>query len=183
VRSVGEPLVGRDGAFEGLRGVLVDVTDEARSRLALEEQGSWLTAILNTAVEGIILIDDQGSVLSANPAAERIFGWTTAELAGRNVRMLMPSPFREEHDDYLRNYARTGVPKIIGIGREVVGQRRDGSVFPMDLGVSELRVGDRRLFTGFVRDISERKRLEGEFLRVQKAEAVGRMSASIAHDF
>lgn len=156
-----------------------DVSEHRRQEL----HGPWLAAILHTAVEGMILIDERGRVRSANPAAERIFGWSEAELVGQNVRMLMPPPYRDEHDGYLANYMRTGLAQIIGIGREVVGQRKDGSSFPMDLSVSEVRVGDERLFTGFVRDISERKRLEQDFLRAQKSEVVGRMAASIAHDF
>jgi PAS domain S-box-containing protein len=119
-----------------------------------------LRAILQTAVEGIITIDERGMIESMNPAAERHFGYATAEVMGKNVKMLMPSPYREAHDGYLQNYLRTGQAKIIGIGREVIGQRKDGSVFPMDLAVSEVRLSDRRLFTGFVRDITERKRAE-----------------------
>ena len=119
-----------------------------------------LRAILETAVEGIITIDERGIVESMNPAAERIFGYSAAEVIGRNVSMLMPSPDRERHDGYIQNYVRTGQAKIIGIGREVVGQRKDGTVFPMDLAVSEVKLANRRLFTGFVRDITERKRVE-----------------------
>jgi PAS domain S-box-containing protein len=119
-----------------------------------------LRAILQTAVEGIITIDEKGIVESMNPAAEKTFGFRAQEVIGKNVSVLMPSPYREEHDGYLGNYIGSGHAKIIGIGREVVGQRKDGSVFPMDLAVSEVRLADRRLFTGFVRDISERKKAE-----------------------
>lgn len=119
-----------------------------------------LRAILQTAVEGIITIDEQGIIESLNPAAEQTFGFRAEEVIGRNVSCLMPSPYREEHDSYMANYQRTGRAKIIGIGREVVGQRKDGSLFPMDLAVSEVRLADRRLFTGFVRDITERKKSE-----------------------
>jgi len=119
-----------------------------------------LRAILETAVEGIITIDERGIIESLNPAAEKTFGFKSSEVVGKNVSLLMPSPYREEHDAYLANYLRSGEAKIIGIGREVIGQRKDGSVFPMDLAVSEVRLADRRLFTGFVRDISERKRSE-----------------------
>jgi PAS domain S-box-containing protein len=119
-----------------------------------------LRAILQTAVEGIITIDERGIIESLNPAAEKIFGYPGAEVVGKNVSVLMPNPYRKEHDTYLGNYLSTGQAKIIGIGREVVGQRRDGSVFPMDLAVSEVWLADRRLFTGFVRDISERKKTE-----------------------
>jgi PAS domain S-box-containing protein len=119
-----------------------------------------LRAILQTAVEGIITIDEHGIIESFNPAAEKIFGWIAAEVVGQNVSVLMPSPDRQEHDGYIANYVRTGHAKIIGIGREVVGQRKDGSIFPMDLAVSEVPLANQRLFTGFVRDITERKRAE-----------------------
>jgi len=129
----------------------------ASSKSDTEER---LRAILQTAVEGIITIDERGIIESLNPAAEKLFGYPGADVLGKNVHVLMPSPYREEHDAYLANYLRSGQAKIIGIGREVVGRRKDGSVFPMDLAVSEVRLADRRLFTGFVRDISERKKAE-----------------------
>jgi two-component system, LuxR family, sensor kinase FixL len=134
------------------------------------ETAERLRAILETAVEGIITIDERGIIESLNPAAERLFGYAAVELIGRNVKVLMPSPYRQEHDGYLANYMRTGHARIIGIGREVVGQRKDGSVFPMDLAVSEVKLQDRRLFTGFVRDITERKRLEQEILEISNRE-------------
>lgn len=127
---------------------------------ALRESEQRLRAILETAVEGIVTIDERGVVESLNPAACRIFGYAPDEIVGQNVSLLMPSPYRENHDAYLGNYLRTGQAKIIGIGREVVGRRKDGSVFPMELSISEVRLADRRLFTGFVRDISERRQLE-----------------------
>src|SRR6266545_2884838 len=127
---------------------------------ALREKEQRLRAILEAAVEGIITIDERGIVDSINPAACRIFGYGPEEVVGQNVSMLMPMPDREKHDGYLGNYLRTGHAKIIGIGREVVGLRKDGTTFPMDLSVCEVRLGDRRLFTGFVRDISERRELE-----------------------
>ena len=116
-----------------------------------------LEAILNNAVDAIITIDELGIVDSANPAAERLFGYATDEIVGQNIKMLMPSPYREEHDGYLQNYVLGGPRKIIGIGREVVGRRKDGSNFPMHLAVSEFHDGNRRLFTGIVRDISDLK--------------------------
>ncbi|MFN7138598.1 MAG: sensor histidine kinase [Limisphaerales bacterium] len=129
---------------------------------ALRDSEERMRAILDTAVEGIITIDARGIVELMNPAAEKIFGYTAADVIGKNVSMLMPSPYREEHDTYMDNYNRTGHRKIIGIGREVVGQRKDGSVFPMDLAVSEVRLANKRLFTGFVRDITERKKAEAQ---------------------
>jgi PAS domain S-box-containing protein len=138
---------------------LEEATSSSPGR-GLTDTEERLRAILQTAVEGIITIDERGTVESMNPAAEKTFGFRAEEVIGKNVSMLMPSPYREEHDGYLVNYLRSGHAKIIGIGREVVGQRKDGSVFPMDLAVSEVRLAKRRLFTGFVRDISERKKSE-----------------------
>ncbi len=137
---------------------------------SVHETAERLRAILETAVEGIITIDERGRMESVNPAAERIFGYKASELFGRNVSMLMPSPDREQHDSYIANYVGTGHAKIIGIGREVVGMRKDGTTFPMDLAVSEVRLPERRLFTGFVRDITERKRLEQEILAISSRE-------------
>ncbi|MGH8482036.1 MAG: sensor histidine kinase, partial [Nevskiaceae bacterium] len=122
--------------------------------------------IVDTAVDGIISIDATGRVESFNAAAERIFGYGAEEVLGRNVSTLMPEPYRGEHDRYLASYLGTGVRKIIGIGREVTGRRKDGSTFPMELAVSEMRIGAARKFTGLVRDISQRKQAEEELRRL-----------------
>jgi PAS domain S-box-containing protein len=131
---------------------------------ALSDSEKRLRAILETAVEGIITINEHGIVESFNPAAETIFGYSAAEVIGQNIKLLMPEPFRHQHDGYLANYHQTGQAKIIGIGREVAGRRKDSTVFPMDLSVSEVRLADRRIFTGFVRDITERKLAEKTLL-------------------
>jgi two-component system, LuxR family, sensor kinase FixL len=125
---------------------------------ALRESEARTRAILDAAVDAIITIDDRGVIESVNPAAERLFGHSSAEMIGQNVRMLMPSPYREEHDTYLRNYLETGQKKIIGIGREVEGLRKDLSTFPMHLAVSELWIGERRMFTGIARDTTAGQR-------------------------
>ncbi len=117
-------------------------------------------AVLNTVLDGIITITPDGTVIKFNPAAEKIFGYESSEVIGRNVRILMPEPYRSEHDTYINNYLRTGREKIIGIGREVKGQRKDGSEFPLDLAVTEMRVDGRRMFTGILRDITENKKVE-----------------------
>lgn len=153
-------LIERLRALEARAPLEEPITRQLLSRTALFDSEERLRAILDTAVEGIITIDERGIVESMNRAAESLFGFQSAEVVGRNVSMLMPSPYREAHDGYLDRYLKTGHAKIIGIGREVVGQRKDGSVFPMDLSVSEVRLADRRLFTGFVRDITERKEAE-----------------------
>ncbi len=119
-----------------------------------------MRAILETAVEGIVTIDDRGIVQLLNPAAERMFGYAAIEVIGQNVSLLMPAPHREHHDQYIANYLQSGVARIIGIGRETIGRRKDGSVFPIDLSISEVKLASRRLFTGFIRDISERKQAE-----------------------
>ena len=150
---------------------LVKHTNKRRkAETALRESSERLRAILETAVEGIITIDERGSIESFNPAAEKIFSYPAREAIGQNVKLLMPAPFRQAHDGYIENYHHTGHAKIIGIGREVVGQRKDGTTFPMDLSVSEVRLANRRLFTGFVRDITERKRLEKEIIEISNRE-------------
>ena len=137
---------------------------------ALNESVARARAILDTTVDGVITIDEAGTMESFNPAAERIFGVRAADVVGQNVNVLMPEPYRSGHDGYVRNYLETGVRKIIGIGREVTGRRSDGSVFPMELAVSETWVRDRRIFTGLVRDISDRRLLEQEVLRASEEE-------------
>mgnify|MGYP003393361565 CR=1 FL=1 len=120
-------------------------------------------SILNTVIDAIIVIDETGIIQSVNPAVEKLFGYTPEELIGKNVSMLMPNPYSREHDGYLSNYIRTGQAKIIGIGREVLGKKKDGTMFPIYLGVSEGRKeGDRRFFTGVIRDITEVRRYQDD---------------------
>ncbi len=121
------------------------------------EHQAILNAIVETAVDGIVVIDEVGTVQSFNPAAATMFGYTAEDVVGANVSMLMPEPFREEHDGYLARYLETGERRIIGVGREVPGRRKDGSTFPIDLAVSEIDLGNRRLFAGIVRDLSPRR--------------------------
>ena len=139
---------------------LTDLSARHQAEEALRHQEARLRAILETAVEGIITIDERGTMESLNPAAEHLFGYRADEAVGRNVNLLMPSPYHEKHDRYLANYRATGERKIIGIGREVMGRRKDGTVFPLDLSVSEVQLGGRRIFTGFVRDLTRRKRAD-----------------------
>jgi two-component system sensor kinase FixL len=144
--------------LEGRRlftGIVRDITERKRAENALLDSEARTRAVLAAAVDAIITIDEAGKIDSVNPATERLFGYKASELAGQNVNILMPAPYHAEHDGYLRNYTTTGQKKIIGIGREVVGKRKDNTTFPMDLAVSEVLLEGRRLFTGIVRDITE----------------------------
>jgi two-component system, LuxR family, sensor kinase FixL len=145
-------------------GIVRDITERKLAEEELRQAEERMRSIVDHVIDGIITIDERGTVESYNPAAERIFGYSAAEVIKQNVKMLMPEPFHSQHDGYLANYLRSGEAKIIGIGREVVGRRKDGSTFPMDLAVSAFHLGQRRYFTGIVRDISDRKRAELELL-------------------
>lgn len=136
----------------------------------LRESEARARSVLRTTVDAIITIDDRGSVRTFNKAAEDLFQYNSSEVIGQNVKMLMPQPYRSEHDGYIQNYHQTGERKIIGIGREVTGKRKDGSTFPMYLAVSEVNVNGQRLYTGILRDVSEQRRLEQEVLRVSEHE-------------
>ena len=145
------------------------VVAHRQAETGLRDREARTQAILQTAVDGIITIDMRGIIESLNPAAERLFGYSADEVIGHNVTLLMPSPYREEHDGYLARYLQTGAPHIIGIGREVRGQRRDGTTFPMALAVSEIDLDGLRLFTGIVHDLSARVQAE-EALRQARDE-------------
>ncbi|NNF59179.1 MAG: PAS domain S-box protein [Rhodothermaceae bacterium] len=150
--------------------VLAGALERFQTEQALRESEARARAVLETTVDGVITIDARGVIESFNPAAEQIFGYAAREVIGRNVHVLMPEPYHSEHDGYVQAYHETGRRKIIGIGREVVGRRKDGSTFPLDLAVSEVHLPGRTIFTGFVRDISERRRLEQEVLRIAEEE-------------
>ena len=128
----------------------------------LQESEARMQAIVNTAVDSIVTIDERGIVQAFNPAAEKIFGYSADEVIGQNVSMLMPSPYREKHDSYIYNYIQTGKSRVIGIGREVDALRKDGTTFPVELAISEVQTGNGRLFTGILRDITERKEAEAK---------------------
>ena len=169
---------------------LETMTQIGGQRASWEAQAAKLRGILETAVTAIITIDQHGSIESINPATERLFGYSASELIGQNVKVLMPEPYRGEHDGYIASYLATGTKKIIGIGREASGRRKDGTTFPLHLSVSEFSADGRRHFTGMIHDLSDRKHVE-EALReserrlaqLQKMEAVGQLTGGIAHDF
>jgi two-component system sensor kinase FixL len=148
-----------------------------------------LRSILDTVPDAMIVIDDAGTIQSFSLAAERQFGWTADEVRGRNVKMLMPQPYSDQHDGYLHRYAQTSERRVIGVGRVVVGRRKDGSDFPMELSVGEVRSGDYRYFTGFIRDLTERQQserrlhdLQGELVHIGRLSALGEMSSTLAHE-
>ncbi|WP_424138697.1 PAS domain S-box protein [Roseomonas chloroacetimidivorans] len=160
-----------------------------RAERALREAEQQLRSILDTVPDAMIIIDEHGSITSFSSAAERLFGWPARETVGRNVSMLMPSPDRERHDGYIAHYLRTGERRIIGTGRVVTGLRRNGSTFPMELTVGEVSSTGRRLFTGFVRDLTERQEserrlqeLQSELLHVSRVSAAGEMASALAHE-
>jgi two-component system sensor kinase FixL len=167
----------------------VSVGDAFLGSAPLPEREALLRAILETSPDGLITIDEDGIIQSFNPAAERMFGYNAAEVIGRNVSCLMPSPYREEHDGYLARFLRTGERRIIGIGREVLGQSRDGTIFPLELAVGEVKAAGRRLFAGFVKDVSARQQseqrlqeLQSELVHVARLSAMGEMASALAHE-
>jgi PAS domain S-box-containing protein len=164
-------------------GIIHDLTERKRTELALRESAMRLKAIVDTAVDGVILIDSRGTIQMFNPACERLFGYRSHEVVGRNVKMLIPAPYGDEHDGYLASYVETGEAKIIGISREVMGQRKDGSTFAMDLSVGEAKQEGGSIFVGIIHDLSQRKRTEEQLVQAQKMEAVGQLSGGLAHDF
>jgi len=143
-----------------------DTPQPTTSDTSISDGSARLQAVLDNAVDGIVTISEQGIVESANPATTRLFGYAIHEIVGQNVKMLMPPVYADEHDGYLSNYLTTNQRRIIGIGREVEGQRKDGTTFPMYLSVSEVRIGERRTFTGIIHDLSDLKRAEEEGTRL-----------------
>jgi len=161
--------------------------EEARVTLAARE--AHLRSIFDTAPEAMIVINTEGVVQSYGASAERMFQWRAAEIIGRNISMLMPQPFRDSHDGYLHRYLHTGEKRIIGIGRIVVGQRKDGSTFPMELAVGEVNSDHGRFFTGFVRDLTDREerearveQLQAEVVHISRLSAMGEMASALAHE-
>jgi two-component system, LuxR family, sensor kinase FixL len=160
-----------------------------QSRQDAAAREAHLQSILDTMPEAMVVIDERGIMQSFSTAAERLFGYQASEVLGRNVKMLMPAPYRDSHDAYLGRYLRTGEKRIIGIGRVVVGERKDGSTFPMELAVGEMISGKTRYFTGFIRDLTERQQadarlqaLQAELVHMSRLTALGEMASALAHE-
>jgi two-component system CheB/CheR fusion protein len=164
------PLKDEAGQVTGIAVVARDVTARKRTAQALRESEEKLRSIVTNAVDAIVVINEQGIIDSVNPATERLFGYTQNEMIGQNVKMLMPSPYREQHDHYLARYRQTGEKRIITTGREVQARRKDGSLVPADLSVSEFHDRAQRMFTGVLHDLSSRKALEREVLNIAEME-------------
>lgn len=162
---------------------------DAETTRDLAQREAHLSSILQTVPDAMIVIDDEGLIRDFSATAERQFGWTASEATGRNVSMLMPEPYRGQHDAYMQRYYATGERRIIGFGRVVVGERKDGSTFPMELAVGEIELGEGRFFTGFVRDLTERQKtetrlqeLQSELVHVSRLTALGEMASALAHE-
>lgn len=173
--------MGERNGFEDSRSM--DANDSPGEREAL------LRSIIETSPDGLITIDESGHILSFNPAAETMFGYRADELIGKNVKCLMPTPYREDHDGYMERYMKTGERRIIGIGREVLARRKDGEIFPIDLAIGEIKLSDRRQFAGFIRDVSARHAVEqsldelrSELLHVSRLSELGEMASALAHE-
>jgi two-component system sensor kinase FixL len=173
------------------RGKLLSRFRDAAMRSAedVETRAAHVKSILDSIPDAMIVIDDRGHMHSFSAAAERLFGYSATEVLGKNVKMLMPQPYREEHDGYINRYMNTGERRIIGIGRVVVGQRRDGSTFPMELAVGEMNSHNQRYFTGFIRDLTERQQtearlqeLQSELVHISRLTAMGEMASALAHE-
>ncbi|HET9903126.1 MAG TPA: PAS domain S-box protein [Xanthobacteraceae bacterium] len=171
---------------EVLRRARLRVDKTTQDLLARE---AHLQSILATVPDAMVVIDEAGIMTSFSAAAERLFGYSAREALGQNVKILMPSPHREAHDAYIKRYLSTGERRIIGIGRVVVGERKDGSTFPMELAVGEVHSGNRRFFTGFMRDLTERQRtearlqeLQAELVHISRLSALGEMASTLAHE-
>jgi two-component system sensor kinase FixL len=177
--SVGRTDIDGQPAFTG---ILHDLSRRVQIEEALRRSEERLRSIVESAVDGIIVIDDRGMIQAFNPSAERLFGYRLNEVLGRNVSMLMPSPDRERHDGYIHHYLTTGEQKIIGIGREVTGRRKDGTTFPVHLSVGEMANEGRRSFTGILHDLSDRVSLENRLAEQKSLAKLGEMAAVVAHE-
>ncbi|HEV2603719.1 MAG TPA: PAS domain S-box protein [Microvirga sp.] len=183
------PLRDEAGELVGYAKVSRDITEHRAAEDALRAREAHLRSILETVPDAMVVIDEAGRIQSFSAAAERLFGYENTEVLGQNVSILMPEPYRTQHDSYMARYMTTGERRIIGIGRVVVGQRKDESTFPMELAVGEMRSDNRRYFTGFVRDLTERQKtetrlqeLQSELVHMSRFTALGEMASTLAHE-
>ena len=168
---------------ESILDISFDLTEMKQAQSMIEEREARLRSILETAPDAIITIDERGIIQSFSTAAEKLLGYAAGEVIGHNIKMLMPSPHREDHDAYLARHLHTGEKRIIGIGREVEAQRKDGTIFPIELAVGKVKLGGPSIFTGFIRDLTARVKMEQDLRQAQKMEAIGQLTGGVAHDF
>jgi len=183
------PVRDHAGRLLGASKITRDITASKRAQSELAEREAHLQSVLDTVPDAMVVIDTRGIIQSFSATAERLFGYGAAEVIGQNVHILMPPPYRDQHDGYLSHYLHTGERRIIGIGRLVVGSRKDGSTFPMELSVGEMRSGEHRFFTGFARDLTERQQtqlrlqeLQAELIHISRFSALGEMASTLAHE-
>ncbi|WP_449411360.1 PAS domain S-box protein [Methylobacterium komagatae] len=189
LRSRGTVRTGPDGRPSRHRGVIFSIHERRLAEDASRAREAHLRSILDTVPDAMVVIDEQARIKSFSVAAVRQFGYEPQEVVGRNISLLMPEPYRSHHDAYMARYLTTGERRIIGIGRVVVGQRKDGSTFPMELSVGEMRSGGERYFTGFIRDLTERNQtetrlqeLQSELVHMSRFTALGEMASTLAHE-
>ncbi|MGO4386953.1 PAS domain S-box protein [Microvirga sp. 2YAF29] len=183
------PLKNDSGDLLGYAQVTRDITERVAAEEALKTREAHLRSILETVPDAMIVIDEQAHIQFFSAAAERLFGYEASEIIGKNIKILMPNPYRDQHDDYMHRYLSTGERRIIGIGRVVVGQSKDGATFPIELAVGEMRSGGQRYFTGFIRDLTERQKtearlqeLQSELVHMSRFTALGEMASTLAHE-
>ena len=160
-----------------------DITELKRAQDDIAAREAHLRSILDTVPEAMVVIDAKGSITSFSAAAMQLFGYHPEEVIGQDVRMLMPEPYRSEHGSYIGRYLSTGEARIIGYGRVVKGLTKDGAIFPMELAVGEALSRGQRIFTGFIRDLTRRQKIEEELRQSQRMEAIGQLTGGVAHDF
>ncbi|MGZ5926511.1 MAG: PAS domain S-box protein [Rhizomicrobium sp.] len=183
------PVTSSDGRITGASKIARDITAARKSQQLLLEREAHLQSVLDTVPDAMIVIDTRGTIQSFSATAQTMFGYAAHEAIGKNVSILMPDPDRSRHDGYLARYMATGERHIIGIGRLVVGQRRDGTTFPMELAIGEVRLESKRFFTGFVRDLTERQQsqqklqeIQAELVHMARFTALGEMATTLAHE-
>jgi two-component system sensor kinase FixL len=176
------PIADRSGLIVGATAIARDISSRLHADFVQRTTEARWRAILDSTVDAIIVIDAHGVVEAYNKAAEGMFGYQEEDVLGQNVRILMPSPYHDEHDAYIARYLQTGEPRIIGIGREVIARRHDGSTFPVHLSVGELRVGTERHFTGILHDLTKRVALEEQLREQSTLARLGEMAAVVAHE-
>ncbi len=183
------PIRDSDGKLIGVSKIIRDLTDSQKIARELQRREALLKSILDTVPDALVVIDNRGTIQSFSPAAQRMFGYSEIEMVGQRVNRLMPPQDSAAHDTYMNHYMETGERRIIGIGRVVLGQRKDGSQFPLELQVGEVLLADSHLFTGFMHDLTERQEndrrlneLQAELIHMSRLSELGQMVSALSHE-